>query len=212
MTPRLGSRRRAAPDRDRGGAVSDPSAASPALRRHDGDLEAIEALVARAGGRVGVAGVLADLGRTAQRVSQQLTRLEVAFTWDDADRRDRRWWPQGVTGSWDATVTAPDGEDGRHTLLTTAYAKPVRGVGLGSRITLHDVSDVGRVRYDHVLLVRATTDDGGGLLLEPVHSHAGGAAWVGDHVHVAATTTGVHTYDLRDVVRADALGDTGLPE
>lgn len=154
--------------------------------------------------------MLADLTRAARPVSQQLTRLEVAFTWDDADRRDRQWWPQGVTGSWDAGPAA--GTHGDAVLLTTAYAKPVRHVRLGSRITVHDVSNLGGVRYEHVLLVRADTDGSGGMRVKPVHAHAGGAAWAGNHLYVAATTAGVLTFDLRDVVPARGLRDVGLPE
>ena len=185
----------------------------PTIARGADRADAIDALAAHAGGRVGLEGVLADLARVGRPVSQQLTRLELGFTWDDSDRGDRRWWPQGVTGSWDS---APSGSPGvgdgdGDVLVTTAYAKPVRGVRLGSRITVHDVSDVTRVRYEHVLLVDARLDDDGGLTVSPVHAHAGGAAWAGSHLHVAATSQGFHTFDPRDVVPADALGDVGLP-
>lgn len=185
----------------------------PTLTRSADRSAAIDALADLAGGRVGLAGVLADLGRAARPVSQQLTRVEVAFTWDDADRRDRRWWPQGVTGSWDAASSPTAGSDGAgDVLVTTAYAKPVSDVRLGARITVHDISDVTRVRYEHVLLVDARTDDAGRLTVSPVHAHAGGAAWAGDHLHVAATAKGFHTFDTRDVVAVGATGDLGLPD
>jgi hypothetical protein len=172
---------------------------------------AVDVLADVAGGRCGLTGVLGDLGRVGRPVSQQLTRLGVAFTWDDADRRDRRWWPQGVTGSWDAEPPGSTAGDG-NVLVTTAYAKPVHGVRLGSRITVHDVSDLDRVGYEHVLLVDARLDDTGRLVVSPVHAHAGGAAWVGHHLHVAATTKGFHTFDVRDVVAAEGLPDIGLPD
>lgn len=155
---------------------------------------------------MGLDGVLVDLGRRARPVSQQLTRVEVGFTWDELDRRDRRWWPQGVTGAWDVTPGA-DGD----VLVTTAYAKEVGGVRLGSRITVHEVGDLEQVRYEHVLLVAARVDDLGGLVVGPVHAHAGGAAWIGSHLHVAATARGFHTFDPADVVLADSVGDVGLP-
>jgi hypothetical protein len=182
----------------------------PTIERGPDRSAAIDRLADLSGGRVGVDGVLADLGRTGRAVSQQLTRLEVAFTWDDADRRDRQWWPQGVTGSWDADPLAPSTDDG-DVLVTTAYAKPVRRVRLGSRITVHDVSDLARVRYEHVLLVHARTDEVGRLQVSPVHAHAGGAAWVGRHLHVAATAHGFHTFDLDDVMAAGPPADVGLP-
>ena len=183
----------------------------PTIARGADRSTAVDALVDLAGDRRGLAGVLGDLGRVGRPASHQLTRLEVAFTWDHADRRDRRWWPQGVTGSWDAEPLGSPAGDG-DVLLTTAYAKPVRDVRLGSRITVHDVSDVHRVGYEHVLLVDARLDDAGRLSLAPVHAHAGGAAWVGHHLHVAATAKGFHTFDVRDVVAVDALPDLGLPD
>ncbi len=36
-----------------------------------------------------------------------------AWTWEAADRRDREWWPQGIT----------DAADGDPTLLVSWYAK-----------------------------------------------------------------------------------------
>lgn len=171
--------------------------------------DAVEALAARGGGRVGLEGVLADLRRTGRPVDQQLARLEVAFTWDDRDRGDRHWWPQGVTGSWDVTPHARGQADG-DVLVTTAYSSAGAGAGLGSRLTVHDVSDLARVRYDHVLLVDARLHEGG-LTVAPLHVHAGGAAWVGRHLHVAATSRGFHSFDPRDVVPASAADGLGLP-
>jgi hypothetical protein len=182
----------------------------PTLVRGPDRTDAVEALVSRAGGRAGLMGVVGDLRRAARPVDQQLTRLEVAFTWDDADRCDRRWWPQGVTGSWDVTPHAPVEPDD-DVLVTTAYAKVVGGVSLGSRLTVHDVSDLAHVRYDHVLLVDARLDEGR-LAVSPLRVHAGGAAWVGDHLHVAATSVGFHTFDPRDVVPAEAADGLGLPD
>ncbi len=175
-------------------------------RRQDA---AIKALVARAGGRVGLGGVLADLRRTARPANQQLTHLDRSFTWEERDRLDQRWWPQGVTGSWDQWPGASG-----HVLITTAYAKETDGVRLGSRITVHELSSPDHVPYDHVLLVRAEVGDRGRLKVTPLHAHAGGAAWVGDHLHVAATEDGVHTFALADIVRApeDSRSELGLPD
>lgn len=174
-------------------------------------LDAIDLLVARAGGRVGLTGLLADLRRTAEPVAQQLTRLERSLAWEDGDRLDQRWWPQGVTGSWDRGpgATHPLSHD---VLISTAYAKPEGGVRLGSRITVHDLSTPGAVPYEHVLLVRAELDEHGALALSPLHAHVGGAAWVGDRLHVAATEDGVHTFDLADIVAASERVAPGLPD
>ncbi len=155
---------------------------------------------------MGVAGVLDDLRRTATPTSQQLTRVELSYSWDERDGLDQRWWPQGVTGSWDRAPGATGGA-----LITTAYAKAVGGVRLGSRVTVHDLSAAaGQIPYDHVLLVRAALDDRGAPTLSPVHAHVGGAAWVGDQLLLAATEDGVHQCTLSDIVRAPAAG-LGLP-
>jgi hypothetical protein len=191
--------------------VTEPATASAALVRGEDRSAAVESLVADAGGRVGIEGLLADLGRTGRPVSQGLARLELAFTWDERDRGDRRWWPQGVTGSWDRGPHHDPARGDGDVLVTTAYAKAAGKVRLGSRITVHDVSDPEKVRYEHVLLVHPTTDSSGRPGAAPVHAHAGGAAWVGRHLHVAATEDGFHTFDLADVVPADRLDAAGLP-
>lgn len=177
----------------------------PTLVRGSDRSGAVQALADLAGGRSGIGGVLADLGRAGTPAPQQLTRVALGFTWDERDRADQQWWPQGVTGSWDRAPSAPSATGDGDVLVTTAYAKPVGGVRLGSRVTVHDVSDPARVRYEHVLLVHVTEDDDGRLAVAPVKVHAGGAAWVGDHLHVAATTAGFHTFHLADVIPAAAV-------
>lgn len=192
--------------------VTEPATVSAALVRGEDRSADVESLVTGAGGRVGIEGVLADLGRAGRPVSQGLVRLELAFTWDERDRGDPRWWPQGVTGSWDRGPLHDPAQGGCDLLVTTAYAKTAGKVHLGSRITVHDVSDPERVRYEHVLLVHATLDPSGRPRVTPVHAHAGGAAWVGRHLHVAATGDGFHTFDLADIVPAARADGAGLPE
>lgn len=166
---------------------------------------AIEALTAYGARRVGLDGVLADLDRRGEPTDlvPRLVRVEAAFTWERADRATRRWWPQGITTSADAS---PDGTvDGRPVLLTSAYAKPVGGVGQGSRITVVDLSDERRPRYAHVLLVQARLDEQGVVSLGPLQAHVGGIVWHGGLLHVAATAKGFWTCALDDVLRVDPL-------
>lgn len=136
----------------------------------------IDALVARCGGRIGLEGVLADLDRRARRTVSPCLSPHRAWTWDKADRHDHEWWPQGVS------------VEGRHALVSW-YAHSG-----GSRIS---VVDLQQRRYRHVTLVRPTTDG-----WDPLKIHAGGLAWRGDRLHVAATKAGLWVCDLRDVVRA----------
>ena len=177
-----------------------------------------DALAAAAGGRVGLDGVLAELDRTGSsaRRSRFVRRpAPTGFAWELRDDLSRRWWPQGITTSADAgAVGGGEGLEqyaGRDVVLTSSYSKVLGGIGQGARITVVDVTEWGRVRYAHVLLVEAVADDGG-VRLEPVHSHAGGIVWHRDHLHVAATRKGFHTFRLSDLVavagldRPDVLG------
>jgi hypothetical protein len=132
-----------------------------------------------------------------------------AFTWDAQDAASRRWWPQGITSSGDATA-APDGagRDARPVLLTSAYSRVVDGVSHGSRVTVVDLADPGRIRYRHVLLVRPVRDAEGRVDLRPVAVHAGGLAWHGPWLYVAGTGRGISVFALDDVL---AVGGTEQP-
>jgi len=142
------------------------------------DLEAeVEALERRHGGRRGLQPVLADLDRKLHRTLAPGFRVRAAWTWEAVDRRDRAWWPQGVAAS----------PDGRH-LAVTWYAK--HG---GSRLSFLDVSTR---RYRHVPLVLPTAVGDA----DPLRIHAGGLAWEGSWIHVAATARGFWSACLDDVV------------
>lgn len=193
-----------------------PSDASPGLhlqRTRERRTE-VDALTARLGGPVGLAGVLADLNRTATVGSVPALAASWGFRWDAQDDGSRRWWPQGITCSGDAAAhdAAVDGAvtdgavDGRRVLLTSAYAKERDGVGMGARISVVDVTDPGRVRYRHVLLVDAGLSDDE-LVLRPVKVHAGGLTWHGGHLHVAGTLRGLSSFRLADICAVPAGGD-----
>ena len=177
------------------GPVTEPGVHLAAGRDRRGDIEAW----ARAhGGRVGLDGVLADLNRTAREVFNTGSAATWAFAWDDEDNDSQRWWPQGITSSADADP----GEEyaGRRLLVTTSYSKTIDKLNKGCRITVVEVSEEQPIRYRHVLLVAVGLDDVGRPELRPVHAHAGGAVWNGSYLHVAATTSGVHTFHLDDVM------------
>lgn len=178
-----------------------------ALIRGRDRADHIELLAAAAGGRVGLSGVLADLDRRAWRVPRGalgplrgLDAVTAAYAWGWREQVDRRWWPQGMSA---------DPAGGRR-WVTTAYAKTGGAGGHGARITVIGADDRGRWRYRHVLLVEVTPAADGSLGLQPVHIHAGGVAWVGDHLHIAATRKGLYTFRLPDLLparsRAGGLG------
>jgi hypothetical protein len=198
-----------------------PSAPAPFFLERTADRgRHNDALAAATGGRVGLDGVLDELGRTGRRARRMPladVRAATAWAWDLRDQFSQRWWPQGITTSADAAAVgeAPGSGStaskeeyaGRRVVLTSAYSKVVAGVGHGARISVVDVTDPRRVRYQNVLLVRAVADEDG-LRLEPVRAHAGGLVWHGDHVHVAATAGGFHTFRLSDLV---AVGGQDQP-
>ncbi|WP_182524126.1 hypothetical protein [Nocardioides dongkuii] len=160
------------------------------LTRTDENVAEIDALASSLSGRVGLAGVLADLDRRARRTWAPGRAVRRALTWEDRDRRDHEWWPQGITSS--AEAGEPDAS-GR-LLVVSWYAKHAGG----SRIT---VLDLDRRRYQHVLLVEPTLDADGTPGVRPLKVHAGGLVWHGPYLHVAATGRGLVTCRLDDIMR-----------
>ena len=165
----------------------------------------VDAVADALGGRVGVAGVVADLPRRARpsRSGRLLGRaVAEAFAWDERDCTDRRWWPQGVTSTADATPAEEVAD--RRLLVTASYAKDLGGRSHGCRLT---VVDLATLRYEHVLLVEPGTNADGSPRITPVHAHAGGAVWHGPYLHVAATGRGWLTCRVDDLLQVADGGD-----
>lgn len=135
-----------------------------------------------AGERVGLAAVLAGLDRRGRRGFAPGLGVRHAVTWDRADRRDATWWPQGLTSSADAG--RPD-----RLLAASWYSK----AGLGTRVSFLDL-DTRRYRHVPMALVR----DGA---LVPLPIHAGGLAWRGPWLYLAATRRGCYAAHVEDIVR-----------
>ncbi|MCD4525580.1 hypothetical protein [Nocardioides sp. cx-173] len=178
------------------------------LTRTDENVAEIDALARLLGGRVPLGGVLSDLDRQGRRTWAPGRAVHEAFTFDARDRRDPRWWPQGVTTSADASDTGR--VEGRRLVVVAWYAKQLPGDPpgrQGARVTLFDLDSR---RYRHVLLVVPTMKDGV-LGLSPLRVHAGGIVWFGDHLHVAATAKGFMTCRMSDLMRVpDAVaGERG---
>jgi hypothetical protein len=178
------------------------------LVRTEENVAEIDALAARLGGRVGLPAVLGDLDRRARRSLAPGWAVHRALTWDREDRRDPRWWPQGISTSADASDT--EDVEGRRVLVVSWYAKDLPGepgVRQGCRVTFLDLATR---RYRHVLLVNPVLREGE-LVLEPLRVHAGGLAWCGPYLHLAATGRGVVTCRLDDLLRVPdaSRGDVG---
>jgi hypothetical protein len=160
------------------------------LTRTEENVDEIDGLAELVGGRVGLGVVLEDLNRQAHRSLAPGRAVRRSYTWDRGDRRDEQWWPQGISTSADASAT--EDVEGRRLLALSWYSKEH-----GSRISFLDLATR---RYRHVLLVVPTLTDGR-LGLEPLRVHAGGVVWCGPYLHVAATSRGVVTCRLDDILR-----------
>jgi hypothetical protein len=165
------------------------------LTRTDENVEEIEALAEVLGDRVDLGVLLDDLDHRGRRSLMRARAVHRAYTFDRADRRDPRWWPQGITTSADASDEETVG--GRRLVVVAWYAKELPGdeSNQGSRLTFYDLDTR---RYRHVLLVVPEMKDGK-LQLVPLHVHAGGIVWHGPYLHVAATAKGFYTCRLDDL-------------
>ena len=160
-----------------------PFALTPVRRRE----RRVDALAHRLP-RVGLAGVLQALDRQALPCDVPGDAARDGLTWDDHDRDDRDWVPQGVVSTGDGDV-----------LLVAWYARRRFGWTPGSRVTVVDRSDPARPRYGHVLLT-APRPLG---VLGRVPVHVGGIAVLGGLLYVADTRAGVRVFRLDDVLRVD---------
>ncbi|MBM4366411.1 MAG: hypothetical protein FJ102_09345 [Deltaproteobacteria bacterium] len=110
--------------------------------------------------------------------------FHIAFKWNDGDNSVAYWYPQGITGSYDAvgghglwgssSRHPTDGDeseppDGKKLLLASWYCRSEAEYGVGDgladpkgiRVSVVDVTEWDDpVRYRHILLVRPFMDDG----------------------------------------------------
>jgi hypothetical protein len=160
------------------------------LRRIAADTAAIET-AAGVHPRVGLSGVLADRGVRAHRVRPMASGVQDAWGWNLRDEQSRTWWPQGI---------ALGDHHGVPLALVSWYAQPRRGVSMGARVSVVDLRDTAHPRYHHVLLVSPRVE-GGRVAFDPVAVHAGGLAWTGDRLLVAATFSGFLEFRTSDILR-----------
>lgn len=158
---------------------------------------AVEGL-ARRYRRIGLDGVLGDLDRAATPCAVPGEAAGDGLTWEDRDRDDPLWFPQGVASLRDGSV-----------LLVSWYAKRRRLRTEGSRISVVDRSDPEAPRYRHVLLV-APRRWLGLLTVRVVPVHAGGIAVSGSLLLVADTLFGLRVFALDDLMRVPEGAGRGL--
>lgn len=109
--------------------------------------------------------------------------------WLSARSWTNRWYPQGIdVGTF----------KGRSALAISWFRQDRRRTHLASRVTLVDFD-----RSRHLDIMLAVRDDAG--LLQPAPIHAGGLAWIGDRLFVAATRQGIWEFDLSGVRRISGI-------
>ncbi|RBY94220.1 hypothetical protein DQ244_02415 [Blastococcus sp. TBT05-19] len=139
--------------------------------------------------RVGLDGVLGDLDRAAVRCPVPGEAAGEGLTWDERDRHDPTWWPQGVASTRSGRV-----------LLVSWYARRGRRLrSPGTRISVVDRTHPEGPRYRHVRLVVPRRRPWR-LAYGAVRVHAGGIAVQGDLLLVADTLVGVRVFRLADVM------------
>ncbi|WP_320669196.1 hypothetical protein [Patulibacter defluvii] len=156
--------------------------------------------------RASVGAVLASANRATGPVGGALSPrpagFQNGFRFNRGDDGTSKWFPQGISGTGDAT---PSGlVDGRRALLVSWYARnPVTKSGTvapGVRVTFATAEKLAASRYRHVLLV-VPKRVGGRASFTWTPSHAGGIAWVGNRLYVAETNGGLSVYGTRRIWR-----------
>lgn len=123
---------------------------------------------------------LSGLFGSMWRPMRHRRRGVVELKWLTARSYTTKWYPQGIDfGTW----------QGRRTLAVSWFRKEKSGEHLASRVTFIDLE-----RSRHLDVALTIEGDDGELV--PAQIHAGGLAWFGDRLFVAATGQGIWEFDL----------------
>ncbi|KAG5304255.1 secreted protein [Histoplasma capsulatum G186AR] len=131
-----------------------------------------------------------------------------AFTWEDIDGYDdvntRKWYPQGITTTADATDTGD--YEGDIALLVSWHSDHYNDGKRGARISFINMNKGAERAYRNVLLVKPTARGSKPDFEALSGLHAGGIAWYGHFLYVVATTGGLLVFDMRHIYEVD-IGD-----
>lgn len=194
-----------------GRARSGPAPISAAqFRLHNdnqwGESSAINSMLNKHCKRVGLKGVLGDLTRKARTLGGNIlpgTSIKFGFRWDSADEQDRRWFPQGVTGSGDGNGSGL--VENRRLIAVSWHFNEILAFGAadqGARVSFVDITEAKKPRYRHVLLVESFKDKRGANF-KAQKIHAGGLAWYGDFLYVADAKVGLRVFDLTNIMKVN---------
>jgi hypothetical protein len=161
--------------------------------------------------RVTIADVLGDLNRAGSRIQTlpgTTPGVQRAYAWEAGDEAVAYWIPQGITGSFDANTSGLVG--GAKVVLASWYYDRASEMGSvvekGVRIAIANATDPQSFPYRFALLVEPVAAVGFPTW-RSVEIHAGGLAWVGDHLYVPVTTGGFRVFDLSRILQVDGLED-----
>ncbi len=161
----------------------------------------------------GLSGVLGDLNRSVvvtSSVPGGPAGVVFAFHWDSSEYTKAWWIPQGITGSADADASGQ--VFGRRVVVVSFYYDSAKDPGTtgekGIRVAFVDVTNEKAPKYRFALLVEPTGTTSAPDFA-PVNIHAGGIAWVGDHLYVADTFNGFRVFDTRRIYRV-ATGQSSI--
>ncbi|WP_152545441.1 hypothetical protein [Microbacterium sp. CH12i] len=109
----------------------------------------------------------------------------VELKWLSARTYTAKWYPQGIdVGTW----------QGRRVVAVSWFRKDKSGRHLASRVSMIDL------KRSRLVDIALTFEDDDGRI-HPAQIHAGGIAWFGDRLFVAATGQGIWEFDMRAVRR-----------
>ncbi len=161
--------------------------------------------------RVTIGGLLGDLNRSGSRIQTlpgTTPGVQRAYAWESGDEAVAYWIPQGITGSFDANATGVI--NGKKIVLVSWYYEMSAEAGSpfdkGIRIAIADVTNPNAFAYRFALLVEPV-EAVGFPTWRSVPFHAGGLAWIGDHLYVPITTGGFRVFDLSRILQVDGLED-----
>jgi hypothetical protein len=151
-----------------------------------------------------VAAVMRDVNRQTRtlggtRALRGVANVANGFRWQSGDDTTSTWYPQGITGSADATA---DGKWGANRILLVSWYGKGAKAAAGVRISFVQADRLDGARYRHVLLVEPYRRPDGSAAFRSVRIHAGGIAWYGRYLYVADTHVGLRVFDVERMLRA----------
>ena len=150
-----------------------------------------------------------SLNKEATRLSEREMKKDpmnlkyphVGFKWNKGDFEVEYWITQAITSLR---------SDNHKYVVVSWHYEPdqdsdnTSGVDKGVRLSFVNVTDMDKISYRHVLLVRKSVDNPKEYpVFEPVPIHAGGLATAGSKIYVADTYNGFRVFDVNMIFQVN---------